>query len=518
MAGAPAELKVGWHPIDPGPRPESRLLDDPPIVDAADLVRAHAAWRAAVEQDERRLDALQAQQPVWHALPKPGPVRVVPVYGGTPRAIDQLVATLALSGVESGYGRVRVVNLLQWNVLSELRGQMQGAKRNSARFDVVSPNGSSVDLFARLAPDELAGLLVDVLRTTSDRQGRRDAVRDKQELLSITRLLDAPVTIARLRDAIDVALGGSPPAAASFSIQEGRALRDHHATVVSQRRGTADRLGDLHGDLSDLATFGASGAVRTEVLGAGEERIRAVEVRAGSSTDGLEQARELLSRAMAQAFSSPSREPEMLVFAGAELLADEVLDALTGAAEHLGKPLVLLFTQMTPAAERVLGYAGSTFALFLRLPNRADAMVAAEHLGREFKFVINGISIADGETSDWSEAYGTSSSTSTSRTTTSSSNRGYGGHALSFGRSVGTSVSKGFDSGTSTTSSTGGSRSSTTTTSAGRVQELVVEPEVFQQLEDEMMFVVSGKTVLLASCRHELRRGQGTAAGTLVVS
>jgi hypothetical protein len=53
--------------------------------------------------------------------------------------------------------------------------------------------------------------------------------------------------------------------------------------------------------------------------------------------------------------------------------------------------------------------------------------------------------------------------------------------------------------------------------SAGRVHEYLVEPEVFQQLDEEMMFVVAGRTVLLASCRQALRGGPTTARDSLII-
>lgn len=516
MAGSLPELKIGWHPVDPGPGPITRLIDTPPTGDRGSLAQAHSNWRRQVEQDQARIDAQHYEQPYWFGLPTPPNLNVVPIFGGTPRALDQMVATVALSGVEAGYGLIRVVNLLDWNVLTELKRAMVNARRTSGRFDVVSPMGSSVDLFAKLSADDLAGLAVDAMRVTSDRTGRRDAARDRQELLAIARHLHPPVSLEKMADAVDVALGGSPPGGL-LSTSEVRALRDYGAQVVNQRRATADRLADLHADLRELASFSRSGQAKREVVGTGLEKLRVIEVRGGSSTDGIELARELLSRAMVGAFSVPGRGPELLVVVGAQHLADEVLDSLTGTAQRLGKQLVLAFTEVNEAAERTLGHAGSTFAVFLRLPNRNDAVVASEFLGKEFKFVINGISIAEGDTQEWNESYSNSSSSSRSTSTSSSRTSGYGGGGLNFGRSVGTTVTRGFESSQSTTHGSSRSRSSTTTRSAGRVQEYVVEPEVFQQLEDEMMFVVAGRTALLASCQASLRRSPVTSKKLLAI-
>src|SRR3546814_7438783 len=85
-----------------------------------------------------------------------------------------------------------------------------------------------------------------------------------------------------------------------------------------------------------------------------------------------------------------------------------------------------MYTQINDAGQRMLGYAGSSVALFLKMPNPQDATVASEFLGREYKFVVNGISIAEGQTQDWSSSYGSSTSQGRSTSSSSSRNSGWG--------------------------------------------------------------------------------------------
>lgn len=80
-------------------------------------------------------------------MPLPGGVNVVPVYGGTAEAIEQVATTMVTSGLESGLDACHVLNLSGWNLAASLRVQMQGAKKNRAQFEQVSSKGSTVNRF-----------------------------------------------------------------------------------------------------------------------------------------------------------------------------------------------------------------------------------------------------------------------------------------------------------------------------------------------------------------------------------
>lgn len=467
------------------------------------LEQAHQQWRAAVEADEARLRQAQLSGPLWHPVPLPDPARVIPVYGGTAAAIEQVVTTLATSGMEAGLDVTRVVNLTGWDLTGSLRQQMGRARRNRVQFERVGAGQSTVDLFGNPDPRQLVALLVDALRISADRGAGRQAQQERQELERVVSLLRGRLDLGRIIDAVDVALGAAG-APSSLSPDEIRDLQDHFASVVSQRRTSEARLADLHLDLEALRGFTRSRGAAVDAVGAGRLAVRWFDVASGSSTDEIELARELLARAVLQTFTRPGAE-ELLVVVGAERLSDEVRDEMVSAAQRLRKILVLHYTQITDAGRRMLGYAGSSVALFLKMPNPADAVAAADYLGREYRFVVNAISIAEGQTQDWSNAYGTSTSQGRSHSRTSTTSSGYGGGAFNFSRSVGSTVSSSFERGTSQTQTQGGSRSTTSTTSAGRVHEYVLEPEVFQQMPDDVMLVIGDGTATVASCQNDLR-------------
>jgi hypothetical protein len=372
------------------------------------------------------------------------------------------------------------------------------------RFDTISAYGSSVDLFGQGDLGDLAGFIVDALRVVSDPQGRRDSAREKSELVAVGRLLDEPVNLERLSAAVNQALGSSVVDPA-LSVDESQRLRDFYHSVVSKRQRTSDRLDELFADLRELANYQPNGSNPFQRFGPSPLRARIYELDGTQGIHEFEMSREILARAVARAFTRSSQSLELLVIAGADKLAPEVLESLKGSAEQLGKQLVLLFTEMNALAQRSLGTGGTEFALFLRLPNADDAEIAAKHFGRQFTFVINGISIAEGKTDEWNRAYGITSSTS--RTSTKD-----------FGTFLGGSIARSFSDGTSSTNTSGGSQSRTTTTSSSRVHDYIIEPETFQQLEEFTMLVANGGHALLANCDFRLRKDPRAANYSLPAS
>lgn len=477
------------------------------------LELAHRRWRAAVAADEDNLRRARMKGPLWYPVPLDDGIFVLPVYGGTPAAVEQLATTLVMSGLESGVANCRVVNLSGWDVSADLKNQMQPAKRNTAQFEEIGPGGSTASLFGNPDAGELVALVVDSLRGSSDRNSARQSQQERLELERVVRLLRGRATVARMVDAVSVALGASS-AGTTLTVDETRDLQDYFAVVTGQRRATQDRLSDLLADLEAIARFDRAPGRQPERVGSGPTSVRWFDVAPGRSTDEVELGRQLLARAVLQAFGRAGT-PELLVVLGADRLADEVRDELVAAAQRARNRVVLVYTQLSAAGQRMLGYAGSPMAVFMRLPNPSDATAAAEFLGREYKFVVNGISIAEGQTQEWSNSFGTSTSRSTSRTSTSSSSSGYAG-AFNFSRSVGSSVTSSFERGTSTTTTSGASRSTTSTTSSGRVHEFVLEPEVFQQMPEDLMLVVGNGTVVVASCQNRLRWSKQTSRQKMV--
>jgi hypothetical protein len=472
------------------------------------VVSVHQKWRASVERDERRLAQLHQQEPMWFPLHKSGRHKFVPVMGGNATTWDSMIAGLLVSASDSGFDRVQVANLTQWPVLDSIRFVSSHAKRMGISFETISSTGSTVDLFNARDLPTLASMVVEAVRVLDDGQGLRDSAREIADLVEVGRVLDPPVTLNRLSMALNVALGSMAQSPSnSLGRNEERLLRDFHHDVVSKRSQTANRIDGLYGDVRELCRYEASPSKKPEHYGPSTDQARIYEIDSSQGMHAFEMGRELLSRALARAFSRPSHSLDLLIIAGAECLAPEVLDSLKGSAEQLSKQLVLFFGAITPLAQRALGAGGSDFSIFLRLPNADDAEIAAKHFGREFTFVVNGVSIAEGQTQEWNETRGSSWTSTNTR-----------GHNTGWGSGFGGTVSQSLADGTNQATTKGGSKSSTTTTSSARVHEYVVEPEVFQHLDDFVMLAVEGKRAVLGNCDFRIRNDPRTSPYPLATS
>lgn len=486
---------LGWQAVDHGEPPASPLFDHPPPAAREDPAQANALWRKQVEADQLRLARLHHARPSWYPLVVWEDVHVLPVFGGTPALWSSLLVTFAMSST----GRVRMVNLTQSDLFPPLR-QTRGVP--GVRSDVLSTRGSTVDVFGKRTPDELASLVTDVLRPAAGGQGRNDALRARQELSRVQKMLNVPNDLATLRDAIALLLGHPQRSiTTTFDRREETELRDYRTDVVTGNQHVAARLNDLHGDLDGLLAYARDPARAVQTSGGGPFRVRTYEVERGGSTQDAELARELLSRTAMLAFSAPYRLPDLLVVAGAEELAPEVLAALTSTAQRRGKQLILLWGRVTQEAQTVIGHGGVDSSLWARLPNRQDAEVAAKQFGKEFTFVVNGFSLSVNETEQWNESRSKTVGVTTGVTTSSGSSSSMGlKGALSFGRNFGNSVSTSLSVSNTSSQGTGGSAGHTSTQNWGRVHEDVVPPETFQRLDDGIALYRNGRTAMIAVC------------------
>ncbi|MDX8049630.1 hypothetical protein SK571_09595 [Lentzea sp. BCCO 10_0798] len=488
-------IVLGWQAVDHGDAPISPLFDQPPSATGIDPARANALWRSKVEADQLQLARRHHSRPSWYPIVAWDDVHVLPVFGGTPALWSSLLVTFAMSSP----GRVRMVDLTQSDLFEPVR-RARGVP--DVRSDVLSARGSTVDVFGRRTPEELASLVTDVLRPAAGGHGRNDALRARQELARIQKMLDVPNDLATLRDAIALLLGHPQRSiTTTFDRREETELRDYRTDVVTGNQHVAARLNDLHGDLDGLLAYARDPARTVKTSGGGPFRVRTYEVERGGSTQDAELARELLSRTAMLAFSAPHPQPDLLVVAGAEELAPEVLDALTSTAQRRGKQLVLLWGRVPQEAQKVIGHGGVDSSLWARLPNRQDAEVAAKQFGKEFTFVVNGFSLSVNETDQWNESQSktvgvTTGTTSSSGTSSSAGLKG----ALSFGRNFGNSVSTSLSVSNASVRGTGGSAGVTNTQNWGRVHEDVVPPETFQRLDDGIALYRDGCTAMIAVC------------------
>jgi hypothetical protein len=215
---------------------------------------------------------------------------------------------------------------------------------------------------------------------------------------------------------------------------------------------------------------------------------------------------------------------------GAERLPADVLDRLCDAAELTGTGLLLGYRSIPPAVRDRLG-RGDAAVAFMRLGNAADALLAAEQIGTEHRFVISqltdtaGASVSDTAGGSFTGTAGTAQSVADSLALTETAGRSRGSGrsraggfapfaglagsasrdasfsaALSDSRSVSAGISTGTSWGLSTSRAVG--MTGSVTLAAQRARELLVEPNEMQQLPPSALVLCypgsGGRRVLLA--------------------
>jgi len=488
----------GWHIRDPGAPPLTPELDVVPAPsDRAQLAAAHQRWRQAVEASARQQAVKHDAIPVWFPVPSTSRYAIVNVYGGGPRDWSAFVTTFGASLLGSG-NRVTALNLSERPAADELARLAQQAGY-VVRSDSVSGRGSSIDLFAKLDAEGLINFVLDVLKTGEARAERTERLEARQTLREVARVLTEPVTPARLAIGLRAVLREDVPHGLGHALSnaEYRALTQLYGDEIRQLRSRLERLERLETTVSAIAEFGM---IPTPARPASKAPfdLRLIQVARDSEELDFDLGGTLLARAILRRVrQTPApRRPETLIIIGADALDERSIRSLADAAE-LGKlRLVLLFDRLRDVAESIRGVANSC-SIFMKMQHDKDATTASNFIGSDYKFVINGVTLTEGDSREWSDTFSTTSSTSVDRGTSTSWSFG-----AQFGRTVSRSLSRSRSHSTGTSQTTGGGANSSRAVQAGRVYERIVEPHQVQGLVEMAMLIVEtdGRRVTLAFC------------------
>jgi hypothetical protein len=488
---------LGWQVVEPGAPPISPLIDDVP--DTPDP-RMQLDWRRRVEAENATLAQRHGQRPLWFPVERPRDERFVPFFGGRPSAWQAATATLTAALVRSGCARVSVVDLTRGDALATLH-RASTHRRTPWRTEagVVSSRGSTIDVMTFDDVDQLATVIADTVRMSGEPTAGLDAGSAKQALLKVGRALARKPSISELAHALQMVLTNARPAGASFTKSEETALRGLHGEI-SRRPSYVEEIDRLERNLGSLAAFTKDPGRSPRRLGSGELRVRTIEIERTGSAHEFLVAQQVIAHFLHRFFERPATTAgaQALIVIGADAVPDHLLDSLIASAHRNGKLLLLLFEHLDDRTKRYLGAAGSKTAVFFALPNADEAEIAARHLGREYKFVVNGHSISESTSEQWSSTHTVSSDANTS-------------NALSFGASFGRTITRGFSRGESAADLHGGGSGRDRGTTRGRVHEYVLEPEEFQRLPDTAMLVINDKDVTLADCNPAIRTSPSTA-------
>jgi hypothetical protein len=178
----------------------------------------------------------------------------------------------------------------------------------------------------------------------------------------------------------------------------------------------------------------------------------------------------------------------VLVVAGADHLGAEALTRIADHARSTGLRLALFVDQPQGDIEQTVGTGG--VVCVMKMYNHRDAAIAAEFIGKGYKFVVSqftrtvGKSFTDGGNDGFSAATNDGSSTSTQNSKTQQGTTESRGHTWSGGRnwSVGDNIS--------------------TSDSASRVYEFLVDPQSILGMPETAFILVdnsgAGRRVVMA--------------------
>ncbi|WNV86127.1 hypothetical protein [Umezawaea sp. Da 62-37] len=332
---------------------------------------ARRAWEdrltAHDEDERRRVEAAGS----WRTLAVGSPRRVF-VFGGTPRDCwAGLVTTVGSSYLGRG-GVVAIADFTEEGVAAELAhlaGQHGTPVLDAARHNLLG--GLSVEETAEL----LANAVSELDRSADPLEQR---VLHLRLLTVVLEALDGPTTFDRVAAGLRV-LAGEP--GRPLSAEESARLTAAVA-VVGAGEQARTRLARLAGLLDLMSPADAPDAEATAVL------WRDTGLSVLATGDGNSDRKELLDGVVFHRLLRDlrHRRPDLLVVAGVEAFGARSLRAATRQAQRSGMTLVLLSRRLDEASESLLGDS-SDATIIMRPGTAADAVRAADFIGREHRFV-----------------------------------------------------------------------------------------------------------------------------------
>ena len=464
--------------------------------------RALRAWSADRAAHRRRELERGADAPEWAALgPSPGSQRV-DVYGGTAYGWEALVTSAGASML--GAGKVlTVVDLSQELVAAEL---CQLAERSGVPTGVLllPDHAEQLDLLGGLEPERARDAIVEALHGDERASSHEARSMDARILGAVIERLDPPVTVARICAGLRVLLGEGD---AGLSPEEARRMRDSFGETF--RKSAEPRMAALESRLHPLRQVGSRGGRRLSRPRSGLQVV-------AMTARGSELVGDVLAHLLLQLLIEDVRdggEPDrasatgaprhVLMVIGADPLRRRHLERLAQLARRRGVRLVYLFRHLRDDAIELLGGGA---ALFMRLGNAREAASAAEHIGREHRFVLHQLTRSSGESVTHSSS--DSQADTQGQGEQSSDTTMLRMLPLPVSRSRGYQTSRSRTWGRSRSLATGSSV--TESPSYRRVHELVVEPHLLQSLPETAFLLVEpdagrpGPRVRLGDCNPDI--------------
>jgi hypothetical protein len=451
-------------------------------------------WEEAKRRHEQQVQAArqglvrQQNGPQWYPVhPASEPTRV-DIIGGDPARYGWacLLVMFGTSLLAGGH-RLTVLDLTGQEVGGELV-RVAAARGMDTRWATLA-GGSDFDVFAGLSTEEIADGLAYVLTDRPDATGRTGGGEQLHEralavdvLRTVLTALDRPVTFARLAAGLRVLRRGM----------------DTDLLAPQEVDRLVAGIGDV--DQNDwtgrqLRLWAAHLDLLHEVAPGGPRPLwssHAVSLLA--TPGGKDDRKDLIDRLLLQLVRHAMRAGALhgahLVVVGADRLGGTAVRALSEQARAAGVRLVLFLDQPQDDLEKIVGTGGAV--CIMKMYNHKDANIAAEFIGKGYKFVVNQLSHQAGRT--FSDGGGDNFSATTNSGTNSSQSR--------FKSQRGVSDSRGHTWAANRTWSSAENIGTSTTTA--RVYEFITEPQAILGMDTTEFILVDssggGRQVVMANC------------------
>jgi hypothetical protein len=451
-------------------------------------------WDEAKRRHEQQVQAArqglirQQNGPQWYPVhPVSEPTRV-DIIGGDPARYGWacLLVMFGTSLLAGGH-RMTVLDLTGQEVGGELV-RVAAARGMGASWATLAA-GSDFDVLAGLSAEEIAESLAYVLTDRPDAAGRAAGGEQPHEralavdvLRTVLAALDRPMTFARLAAGLRVLRRGTDAGLLAphevDGLVAGIADIDQNDWTGRQLRLWAANLDQLH----EVAPGGASplwGSYAVSLL---------------ATPGGKDDRKDLIDRLLLQlarhALRAGTLHGAHLMVVGADRLGGTAVRALSEQARAAGVRLVLFLDQPQDDLEKIVGTGGAV--CIMKMYNHKDANIAAEFIGKGYKFVVNQLSHQAGRT--FSDGGGDNFSAATNSGTNSSRSR--------FKSQRGVSDSRGHTWAANRTWSSAENIGTSTTTA--RVYEFITEPQAILGMDTTEFILVDssggGRQIVMANC------------------
>jgi len=346
---------------------------------------ATGAWRTRADVHTAGEWERVNRIPEWGAVRASAASGRIDVFGGSLRSWEGFLTTFGSSMVADA-PPVRVLDLSEGMVAGELCALAEGRGMPVAA-EVLPGEAAASTLLAGLDADQLTDVLVESIHAGDD-GGRRDArALDARILGAICRAVAPELSLARVHEALLVAMG--EPAAAEHLSTDERARVRGDLFSADYVRQAHDRFRSLEAHLHPLRGLGSAGT-RPEPRDAA---LHCLAVGGDDAVFATDLFVDLAAQWAIRGLRSGDR-PGALIVAGADRLPRRHLERLADACDRRRVRLAYLFRHLRDDAEQLLGGGGT--AVFMRLGNHAEAERAARFIGLGHRFVLSRVTVGHG--------------------------------------------------------------------------------------------------------------------------